>query len=250
MEKVKDSKLVGKEIQNKMSWTDKAAVKHICELRDIFKVNTLVETGTFKGITAKLQSGNFKKVLTCELVKEYYDASIKKLKDNPNVSVFHMDSSEFITDFIKRYKREGRTDYILFFLDAHFYDPQLKPEDRFVVLKELKALKDFNKAIIVVHDFDNNLGHITYDGQPLDLELMQEDLLKVNPNFKFYTNELGSCDIVTKQEVIDGEVDGLEPDFPTLDNLEYLWATPRLTYRGLLYCTPNDIIVNGLRKWK
>jgi len=77
MEKVKDSKLVGKEIQNKMSWTDKAAVKHICELRDIFKVNTLVETGTFKGITAKLQSGNFKKVLTCELVKGFWgDAGV------------------------------------------------------------------------------------------------------------------------------------------------------------------------------
>ena len=233
-----------------MSWTDKQSIKHINELKNIYKVKTLVETGTFKGITARLQSQNFKEVLTVELLKEYYEVAKKRLKDYQNVYIFNMDSSKFLTDFIKRYKRENRNDFIIFYLDAHFYDPQLQKKDRFVVLKELKALKNFRNAIIVVHDFDNNLGHITYDGQPLNLELMKKDLLNINPNFKFYTNELGSCDIVTKKEVINNKIEGLEPDFETLDNLDYLWQTPRLTYRGLLYCLPSEINVNGLRETK
>ena len=161
--------------------------------------------------------------------------------------MFNQDSAEFLKQFIEQYKKDKREDYVIFYLDAHFYDTQLKPENRFVVLRELKALKDFDKAIIIIHDFDNNLGHITYDGQPLNLELLKEDLLNINPNFKFYTNELESCQIVKKEEVIKG-IEGLEPDFETLENLDYAWSTPRLTYRGLLYCSPDKILVKGL-KW-
>ncbi|MCH7534198.1 MAG: hypothetical protein IH948_00330 [Bacteroidetes bacterium] len=229
-----------------MSWTDKASVEHIKQLRDIFKVKTFIETGTFKGINAKLHSNNFNEVLSVERIKKYYDIAKQRLKIE-NVHLFNMDSAEFLKDFVNRYKRENRNDYVIIYLDAHFYDfTEQSGLSQFTILNELRALKDFKNCIIVIHDFDNNLGHITYDDISLNFDLLKNDLKKIN-SFNYYTNELNSCDIVTKQEVIDGELDGLEPDMDTLGNLDYTWSSPRLTYRGFLYCVPSEVLVDGLK---
>ena len=225
-----------------MSWTDKKAVEHIKQIRDIFKVKTLVETGTFKGINAELHSKNFKEVFTCEKIKDYYYKAKERLSTYDNVFISYSDSSEFLKRFLK-------IPNVLFYLDAHFYDYTLPKNKRFVVLDELKMLKGKKDSIIVIHDFDNNLGHIVYDGQSLDLNLLRNDLLKINPNFKFYTNELSSCDPVTliEQDIKDA---GLNLDADTIDNLQYAWSCPRLTYRGILYCVSKKINIEGLREIK
>ncbi len=184
-----------------MSWTDKGAIKHIKELRDIFKVKTFVETGTFMGINACLQSNNFKNVFSCEKNKEYYDKSCKRMEDLFGkgkigmLNLYNDNSINFLKWFREYYNEFIKEGTIMFYLDAHFYDPKAK--NKWVVLEELKALKGFKNCIIIIHDFDNNLGHINYDGQPLNFDLVKKDLLKVNPKFKFYTNELKSCDTVT-----------------------------------------------------
>ncbi|MHA1876745.1 MAG: hypothetical protein ACTSUC_09915 [Promethearchaeota archaeon] len=222
-----------------MSWTDKASIKHINKIKDIFNINQLVETGTYKGVNAELHSKNFSKVITCEIMDEYIKEANKRLKNLDNVSLFKLRSPIFLEQFIEKYKKENREDFVFFYLDAHFYDPSLKPEDRFVIIKELESLKGFDKAILCIHDFDNNLGHITYDGQPLNLELIKDKLLNINPNFKFYTNELSSCDIMKKSET---------EDMIMLDALNYVWSSPEKTYRGILYCVPIKINIKGLRE--
>ena len=223
-----------------MSWTDKKAIETIKSLRDKFNIKIFVETGTFKGINARLHAKNFQEVLTCELLKENFLSAKEKLKNYQNIKIFNLSSPEFLSSFVKKYKEENRNDLIIVYLDAHFYDLSLSPEKRFVVLDELKALKDFDKCIIIIHDFDNGLGHITYDGQPLDLQLIRKDLMAVNPNFKLYTNELANCDIV-KPTIKDIKESGLVFDEETLDNLEYAWSSPRLTYRGILYAIPEEL---------
>ena len=143
---------------------------------------------------------------------------------------------------------------VLYYLDAHFYDENLpKGRGKFVVLKELKALKNRKNCIIVIHDFDNNLGHITYDKISLDLNLIKKDLFKVNPEFYLYTNELASCDILTtnSQDILST---GLPYNEDILDNLNYAWKEPRLTYRGILYALPfkldkAEMNALGLREW-
>jgi len=214
-----------------MSWTDKQSIKVINYLRDKYKVDVFVETGTFRGINAEFQSKNFRWVYTCEKVKKFYNEAQKRLDKCENVVCMNKDSRSFLKDW--------KEDNIIFYLDAHFYNPKLPKNKRFVVLDELKSLKNNMECIIIIHDFDNNkYGHITYDGISLDMKLLREDLLNVNPSFNFYTNN--KCDIVkpNSEDIVKA---GLNVDYDTLNNLEYAWSKPRLTKRGLLYCLPTEL---------
>ena len=216
-----------------MSWTDKQSVRVIKYLRDKYKIQTLVETGTFKGINARLHSKNFETILTCEKIDNYYQTAKENLKDYKNVICIKQDSPKFLHSIM--------AGNYMFYLDAHFYDPDMpKGKGKFIVLKELDNMIKFKNSVIIVHDFDNGLGHCTYDGVKLDMDLLRKKLKRINKNFKFYTNRVESCDIV-KSNAEDIKEAGLEVDFDTLDNLDYAWTDPRLTYRGILYCLPSKL---------
>lgn len=231
-----------------MSWTDKQAIKVIKFLRDKYDINDFVETGTYKGINALLHTKNFYRVLTCEKDPENYKKSFTRLEGCGNIGLYNIDSAEFL----KRYAAKS-SDIPFIYLDAHFYDENLpKGKGKFQVLKELKALKGL-ECVIAIHDFDNGLGHITYDGISLDLDLIHKDLMNVNPDFNLYTNELASCDIVELDHT-DLDRAGVDINSDTLSNLEYLWSEARLTYRGILYATPTpleslDMDQFGLKEW-
>ena len=207
-----------------MSWTDKKSLEVINKIRDYFQVDEFIETGTFKGINAKLQSKNFKRVFTCEKEEKYFDIAYDKLKDCNNIGLYLQDSSKFLKKFTPNGKNR------IFYLDAHFYDKNLK--QKFVVIDELRALKGFGDCIIIIHDFDNGLGHINYDGQPLNLRLIYKYLMEVNKNFKIYTNELSGCDIKKLEEA---------NDWDEFENLKYAWSKPEKTYRGILYVVPKRL---------
>ena len=223
-----------------MSWTDKMAVNTFRQLQYDFNIHTLVETGTYKGVNAKLQAYNFKIIHTCEIDSKNYVESQKRLLGFSNVFVYNQNSIEFLATFIHRW-----TDICmpLIYLDAHFYDASLPIDKRFVVKDELRALEGFRNCIIVIHDYNagSGLGHITYDGIPLGWNVVGELLNKVNPDFCYYTNHRDGCDIVTKEEVEKERILGLSPDSETLDNLNYVWSSPKKTYRGLLYCIPKTL---------
>jgi hypothetical protein len=234
-----------------MSWTDKKAIETIKFLRDKYKVKTFIETGAFKGINAELHSNNFENVYTCEKIKEYYDASLERLKEYSNVKLYNLTSKEFlICSTIPPFPKEP----FIFYLDAHFYEKGCKTNrERFVVLDELKSLEGRTKSIIIIHDFKNGLGGITYDGIDLDMKLLRKPLLRVNPKFNFYTNNIEGCNPVT-QNYSDIVNCGLNLDDETLDNINYAWTCPRLTYRGILYALPSKLTKEemkklGLRKW-
>lgn len=228
-----------------MSWTDKQSIRVIKYIKDKFKINTFVETGAFKGTNAKLHSQHFKTVLTCENNDTYYKIARNNLCKLKNAIIIK-ESSPF---FLKRFNND---EMIIFYLDAHFYDSLAR--NKFIVLDELNSLKDRRNSILIIHDFDNNLGHITYDGQPLDFDFIKDKLLKVNKGFHFYTNTLRSCDIV-KPTFNDIVAAGLDYTEDVIDNLVYAWSIPEKTFRGLLYCLPEaltkkELNILGLRKWK
>jgi len=211
-----------------MSWIDRNAVKTITRLGREFCVKDFIETGTFKGINAEVMSRHFR-VTTVEVNEEYYREAQIRLKDKRNVNMVLMDSAEFLRRFVEEYKAEGRVDNVLFYLDAHFYNPK---GPRWQVLRELEALRGFNKGIIVIHDFDNGLGHCIYDGERLGMNILKKPLKRVNKDFRFYTNRLEDCDIMGVSEATD----------PIMrDNLVYAHKTPRLTYRGILYAIPGEV---------
>lgn len=230
-----------------MSWTDQQSVNVIKYLRDKYAISTLIETGSFKGINARLHSKNFNLVMTCEKHNAYYEEAKENLKDYSNVIIKKEDSPDFV-------KRLSINPYI-FYLDAHFYDPSLPTgKEKFVVLKELKNMKKFKNSIIIIHDVNNGLGHITYDGMDLNIELLEKSLKRINKRFHFYTNTLEGCNVVKNNAAAIRKA-GLTVDYDTLDNLDYAWSSPRLTYRGFLYCLPDALSAKelkklGLRKWK
>jgi len=237
-----------------MSWTDKQIVNVMKYFRDKYKVKIFVETGTFKGLNVIEYAKHFEQVFSCEKNKKYFDIASNKIQDywlkngfrfgTPNI--YNEDSVEFLKWFRQYLTDIKNKDTIIIYLDAHFYDKNRPSgKGKFVVLDELKALRGFKNCIIAIHDFDNNLGHITYDEIPLDMKLVKKDLLNVNPNFKFYTNTLTSCNPLTIAEVTDKDAK---------DNLIYAWSLPRLTYRGILYALPTKLTkeeINGLklREW-
>lgn len=236
-----------------MSWSDKQAIHVIKHLRDKYKVHEFIETGTYKGVNAKLHSTNFERVFTCEKDVKLFRKAKKRLDTCANVISVLQHSPDFLKDYVASYRKEKRRDNVLVYLDAHFYDPELpKGRGKFVILQELKNLINLN-CIIVIHDFDNNLGHITYDGISLDFNLLYPGLKKINPKFNYYINTLASCNIV-RPNCKDIQNAGMEYHKDILDVLKSAWSEPRLTFRGILYALPTTLTAIeqrelGLRPW-
>lgn len=178
-------------------------------------------------------------VRSVEADKDTFVYTKQKLKTRPNLKLFFGDSAKFLSSYRREYELEGRLHTPLFFLDAHFYNPDAKPEDKWVVLKELTTLEDFRNCIIMIHDFKvNGLGHLVYNGEPLDMNLVGEQLHAVNPDFHYYGNTRESCDITTEADL---ESMGIRKEFAVIDNLRYARSHPSKTFRGILYATPQPL---------
>lgn len=231
------------------SWTDKVAVQTTLQLKELFGIDEFVETGTYTGVNLKFYANKFSRVKSCELNKVPLETALARTKQFTNVRIFNMTSPKFLKQYVKDSRTLGAEQPVFIYLDAHFYDPTLPKNKRFVVLDELRALKNFRNCLIAIHDFDNGkFGHITYDGQPLNLELVKDGLLKVNPNFKFYTNT--ECDIVEPGEIKKGKIDGLDWDEEMESTLKFVWSKPQKTYRGILYVIPIELTQEQLIKFK
>ena len=224
-----------------MSWTDLGSIKVIKYLRDKYDIRTLIETGAYKGINARLHSKNFKQVITCENNIDYLKKATINLSAYNNVTLVRENSPKFLSKL--------SLNSYMFYLDAHFYNPKIPKKDRFVVLKELDNMIKFKNSVIIIHDFDNGLGHITYDGIDLDMDLIRDKLKQINKNFYFYTNTIDGCIPVKPiaKEMIEA---GLEVDYDTLNNLNYMWSSPRLLCRGILYCLPTELSQKELKELK
>jgi hypothetical protein len=217
------------------SWTDKIALETVKKLRDEFKIRYYIETGTFKGINAKVQSKVFDYIFTCEIVDEYINVATQKLDRDYNVYMYKASSPNFLSMIKEKHERLTPNEILFIYLDAHFYDPTLPADKRFVVIDELKSLKNTKNAIICIHDFWNDqFTGITYDNIKLDFNLLKHYLFEVNPNFKYYTNT--KCDVYNK-ETIKELIDDVDAD----GNIEYANTSIAKRDRGILYCIPKEL---------
>lgn len=143
-------------------------------LRDLFKIDTVIETGTYEGDTAGFLFENFKTVYTIEGHKQNYDFSLYRLnslKLYPNV-IFGK-SEEVLKDLIID---KNITSKSIFFLDAHWWDCPLQKE--LDIIAECKI-----KPIIAIHDFvvpnSTTLGYDVYGDQPFNFEWLKPHFDKI-----------------------------------------------------------------------
>ena len=227
----------------KMSWTDKMAVEEVLKLRDEFNIKTAIATGTFMGIDVELYAYHFDEVLSMDIEPKYLTIARERLEEYENVKLFLMSSWDFLSIFVKQYYEQGRDDYIFIYLDAHFFD--LDFQDRWVVVKELKALKGFKKAILCLHDFDcQGLGHLIYGGEHLGWSVVEEHIQQVNPDFYYYTNKRDYCDIYNEETVRELPI---TVDEYVIDSIRFANSSDVKRYRGILYATPRKLNLDKFR---
>jgi hypothetical protein len=175
-----------------------------------FKINNIVETGTFMGDTTKEFSKMAENVYTIESNKKFYLRAKKNLIHCTNVRSFLGDSPIILNRILSILR--GNT---LFFLDAHW-------GNHWPILDELKIISKFphlKNSIIVIHDFyvpGKNFGFDSYyynsssnfelflkrvigvigrllkmrliEKQRLDYEFVKKSIEGINPLFKYYYN--------------------------------------------------------------
>jgi len=112
-------------------------------LKDKFDIKTVIETGTYHGMTTSWLSKNFEKVHTTEINKAYHAEAIKNLHGVTNVTFHLSDSVKALPNILKECNNKT-----IIFLDAHWYENP--------VLKELEMVAQSGlKPIIAIHDFKN-----------------------------------------------------------------------------------------------
>lgn len=217
-----------------MSWTDYTAIETIVKLRDLYNIETAVETGTFRGVNAEVYSHYFENVLTIESHFEYYLNARERLKKYRNVALM-LNKSENILPIIQQMFRGKK---IFMYLDAHFFDE--KNPNNWVIKNELRALEDNPNVILSIHDVHNGyFGGLTYNNQRLTFEFLVEDLLRVNPEFKFYTNK--KADVVTVESFKE-KYSWVEQDWDILDTINFVHSKDfKHSHRGILYAVPTEL---------
>lgn len=124
--------------------------KLIKELKEKFSIEHFIETGTYKGVTAKWASEEFKKVSTIELSEQHYRQNLKKYKNIPSIN-FVFGSSRTC---IKKIITENKNDKMLFWLDAHPCGAYTAGESvEWPILKEIEIINELvDDAFIFIDD--------------------------------------------------------------------------------------------------
>ncbi len=156
-------------------------------LKERFKIDVLVETGTWGGETAKNGSLFFQEVYTVELSHDLFQRAADKLISFPNVHTFEGHSPVFLEKILPQI--EGR---VLLWLDAHWCgDNTASCGKNTPIIEELQAIKTsgLKTAVILIDDIRcfHNLPEevIGYGGYP-QLNVIQELVHAINQDYEFW----------------------------------------------------------------
>lgn len=112
----------------------------------------LLETGTFKGVTASRCARHFKRVVTVEIDDALYADASHYLSRHANVEAVHGDATKVLPQLLSKSSSKS----MLVFLDGHFSGGVTGSSDHpEPALLELRALSD-NKSMIagiIIDDF-------------------------------------------------------------------------------------------------
>lgn len=111
-------------------------------------IGRFVETGTFKGETARWAAGRFREVVTIELSQSLHLEAAASLADLPNVRCLQGDSAECIAEAAPLGGAPS-----VFWLDAHYsFDGTAGESAECPLLEELAVLEGRNGDVVAVDD--------------------------------------------------------------------------------------------------
>lgn len=89
--------------------------QNLRDFRTRFDLKILVETGTFKGEMVEAMKGEFEKVYSVELAKDFHRKAVERFRPDPHVDILHGDSGKVFAELVPKLDRPT-----LFWLDGHY----------------------------------------------------------------------------------------------------------------------------------
>ncbi len=160
-------------------------IKKILAAKELFNIDTFIETGTYLGITTNYVKSYFKKVFSIELSEVLANEAKKYFKNKKHVEILQGDSGLLIEKIVKSDKSKK-----LFWLDAHYSSGITEASANFghtPISKELEiVLQNWIEGSVVLID-DARLFNGT-DNYPKINDLI-EFVKSKNLNLKVFTDK-------------------------------------------------------------
>lgn len=150
-------------------------------LKSDYPIDTVIETGTCLGATARLFSLLFDQVHTIEVFEPNYQQARALLSNTPNVQCYLGNSEQVLETILPSLKDKP----ILFYLDAHWHS-------HWPLLNELEEISKTHRdnCIVVIDDFKvPRRGDIPYDRQGIhecSYEYIQAHLSKIFTEYSMH----------------------------------------------------------------
>jgi len=158
------------------------------KLTSLFHVDTLIETGTYRGDTAALASKHFRDVYTIELAPKLYKKAQKRFAKTRNVHCLLGHSGTVFSKLLPQLKNRK----LLFWLDAHFSGgPTAKGECNTAIRDEIAAIQKagLQGCVILIDDIRGFHGKSEdvewYGGYP-SIPQLRDMITAFDPNYAFY----------------------------------------------------------------
>lgn len=154
---------------------------------DKYKVETVIETGTFNGDMIEALKGKVKHFYSIELSEYYYQKAIQKFRKDKNVHLINGDSGSELRELIAKLPSSNKK-FILFWLDGHFSGGETAKANKNTPIKEeLNSIlkSHLEKYIIVIDDlrlFGSEIDYPTIDD-------LRKTIFEIAPKTSFAINK-------------------------------------------------------------
>ncbi len=143
-----------------------------------FALDTLIETGTYKGNMVLVQKNYFKQVISIEVGEQLFLNAKELFKNDNNVTIIHGDSGAKLPEILKDF-----THPVLLWLDGHYsYGDTAKGNSNTPILEELKTILSQNVDHVVL--IDDAIDYKGTDGYPT-LEEIKNFVFQLRPDYEF-----------------------------------------------------------------
>lgn len=160
---------------------------------EVAQTDIMIESGTYNGSFSDRVKTDYKHVHTIEIVDKFYQAAVKKFKNDDNVTC-HRGNSPIVLRKILAQINEPVT----FWLDAHYQGGSQPNDTKKPLLEELKAIAEHHIKDHVIMIDDVRLFHV-YGTTTQEIESI---LKKMNPDYTIeYHDGVQAKDVIVARIV-------------------------------------------------